>query len=166
MSLTVILSVGRDPQSLGARSLVMQSAGYIVVSAYSVKEAIDRFQEGDFDLILMCQSLPPEEKDRLSRWIRAAGSGIPVVSVSGDVCEESVVDGVTVGSDPRTLLWGLREVLINAQNRAAENRAARAAKLPARPEATAPQIKKPPRSSHEQSAQPSAKSLIPFRRAG
>ena len=50
MPLGVALAVGLDPSLLRTRSQVLQSAGYIVVSASSVKEAVDYFQAGDFDL--------------------------------------------------------------------------------------------------------------------
>lgn len=119
MALTVVLSVGLDPGLLGTRNLILQSAGYIVVSAYSIREAVDRFQEGDFDLVLLCQSIPARERDNLSCWIRASGSRIPVVSVSGHSCQNDEFAGVTVGSEPGALLWGIREVLINAENSAA-----------------------------------------------
>ena len=62
MSLTIVLSIGFDPSLLETRSLVLQSAGYMVESASSLKEAVNRFQSGDFDLVLLCRSVP--RKDR------------------------------------------------------------------------------------------------------
>ncbi|HTW82119.1 MAG TPA: hypothetical protein VME23_21420 [Terracidiphilus sp.] len=116
MALTFVLSVGLDRELLGTRNLVLQSAGYTVVAAYSVKEAVDRLQGGDFDLVLLCQSIPANERDRLSRWIRASGSRIPAVSVSAKLRLSDAFSGVTVDSDPDALLRGVREVLISAKN--------------------------------------------------
>jgi DNA-binding response OmpR family regulator len=168
MAQTVVLSVGFDPQLLVTRDLVLRSAGYIVVSVYSLKEAAERFQGGDFDLVLLCQSIPAKEKDRLCSWIRATGSGIPVVAVSGSLYPRDVDAGVTVGSDPRTLLWGIREVLINSENLAAEKRATRKAMSPDRQALTAAQEKMPSRPStgHEQQAGSAEGRLVALRRAG
>jgi DNA-binding response OmpR family regulator len=142
MALTVVLSVGLDPDLLRTRSLVLQSAGYMVVSAYSVKEAVDQFQAGDFDLVLLCQSIPTKERDGLTWWMRASAPGTPVVSVSGKLFSDDVVAGVTVGSEPSALLWGIREVLINAKSRTA-----RRANPLGKQEVDAAQMKRPLRPS-------------------
>jgi CheY-like chemotaxis protein len=63
MPLTIVLSVGFDPALLMTRVLVLQSAGYLVEQASSVTKAIDLFQAGDFDLVLLCHSVP--RKDRV-----------------------------------------------------------------------------------------------------
>lgn len=142
MALTAVLSVGLDPGLLRARNLVLQSAGYIVVSAYSVREAVDQFQAGDFDLVLLCQTIPAKERDGLTWWMRASGSRIPVVNVAGNLYSGDVVAGITVGSEPSALLWGIREVLINTKNRTARD----VATLGKQKGDAAP-MKKPPRPS-------------------
>lgn len=114
MALTLVLSVGLDPELLNTRNLVLQSAGYSVVRAFSLKAAVDCFRTFDFDLVLLCQSIPTKEKDSLTSWIRASGSRIPVVSVSGQFCQDDASTGLTISSDPGSLLWGIREVLIDA----------------------------------------------------
>ena len=83
MALTLVLSVGLDTELLSTRNFVLHSAGYIVIAAFSPKEAVDRLRDGDFDLVLLCQSIPTKEKDHLALWIRASGSRIPVISISG-----------------------------------------------------------------------------------
>ena len=47
MQLTVILAVGVDSSLIGTQPSVWQSAGYIIIPARSIKEAIDHFQVGD-----------------------------------------------------------------------------------------------------------------------
>jgi len=163
MPLTVVLSVGLDPQLLTTRNLVLQSAGYTVVSAYSTKEAVDRFRGDDFDLVLLCQTVPVNEKDHLTLWIRASGSRIPVVSVSGRLCQDDVPAGVTVGSDPTALLWGIREVLINAANRVARTAMSRD-----KQDVAATQGKKSPRPStgFEQQTKTTKARLVRLARTG
>jgi DNA-binding response OmpR family regulator len=113
MALTLVLSVGLDSKLLDTRKLVLQSAGYTVVRAFSLKAAVDCFQTFDFDIVLLCQSISTKEKGRLTSWIRASGSRIPVVSVSENLCEEDHLAGVTVGCEPDALLLNLRKALNN-----------------------------------------------------
>lgn len=163
MALPVVLSLGRDQELLSTRNLVLRFAGYIVVSAHSIDEAVDRLQEVRFDLVLLCQSIPAKEKDRLTCWIRAFASGIPVVSVSGNLCPGDVVAGLTVGSDPRQLLRGIREVLIDARNSAA-----RAAAALDDQEVTATQSKKPPMpgTGYKQQTETTMERFAPLARIG
>ena len=53
MPLTVVLAVGLDPSLLANRGSVWQSAGYLVTSIGSIKEAIPHIRGGCFDLVLL-----------------------------------------------------------------------------------------------------------------
>lgn len=114
MALTLVLSIGLDAELLSIRNSVLKSAGYFVVPAYSLKEAVDHFAGGDFDLVLLCQSVPIKDKDRLTSWIRASGSRIPVVSVSAKLNEDDHLAAMTIDRDPDGLLVAINKVLINA----------------------------------------------------
>ena len=81
MSLTLVLAVGLDSPLLASQSSVFRSAGYSVTSARSVRDAIDHFQDGDFDLILLGDSIPIESKERLTFLIRAFNPRIAVFCV-------------------------------------------------------------------------------------
>jgi len=116
MALTLILSIGLDAELLTTRNLVLQSAGYTVIPAFSIKEAVDRFLGGDFDLVLLCQSIPTKEIDRLTGWIRSSGSRIPVVSVSGILCQADAFGDAIFVSDPNILLAAIREALKKAEH--------------------------------------------------
>ncbi len=119
MELTLVLSVGLDPELLINRNLALQSAGYTVIRAFSLNAAMDCFKTLDFDLVLLCQSIPPKDKDRLTSWIRASGSRIPVVSVSEKLYERDSFADATVYSDPEVLLLGVKEALVKAARPAA-----------------------------------------------
>lgn len=114
MDKTLVLSIGLDAELLSTRNLVLQSAGYIVVPALSLKEALGRLLGGDLDLVLLCQSIPTKDKDRLTSWIRASGSRIPVVSVSGYPGQRDAFADATVEGNPHAVLVGLREALVKA----------------------------------------------------
>jgi len=82
MSLTVVLAVGLDSWLLTAHSKVWRSEGFIVVSAASIREAIGQFRAGDFDLVLLGDSISKENRERLIFLIRDSGSRTPVVCVA------------------------------------------------------------------------------------
>jgi hypothetical protein len=82
------------------------------VSAFSLKEAVDCFLTGDFDLVLLDNSLPAKDRDRLTCLIRASGSRIPVVSVATEHSHDDSFADAMLESDPNKLLVGIRGVLL------------------------------------------------------
>lgn len=79
---SVILALGKDPTILSTRSLILHSGGYIVKSSTSLDEAVALTGYVDADLVLLCHSIPAEERDWVIRTIRASGSRIPVYTVA------------------------------------------------------------------------------------
>jgi DNA-binding response OmpR family regulator len=114
MPLILVLAVGLDSSLLEARNNILRSAGFLVESALSVKEAVARFLAGDFDLVTLCHSIPKKESDRLTCLIRASGSRTPVVSISGNPGQLDAFANATLEADPDKLLIGIREVLEKA----------------------------------------------------
>ena len=109
---TVVLAVGRDPVLLETRSQVLQAAGYTVIPERSLKKAVVMFGDGDFDLVLLCHSIPAQDRERLTQLLREHTSRTPIVSVS---CNLSALDSfadATLGNDPKELILGLRELLV------------------------------------------------------
>ena len=115
MPLTIVLSVGFDLSLLRARGLVLSSAGYLVESASTVKGAADRFQSGDFDLVLLCHSVPRKDRDRLTSLIRASGSRTPIVSIAGNLGECDAFANATLEDGPNNFLARIRDVLAKAE---------------------------------------------------
>lgn len=111
MSETLVLSVGLDPLTLYSREAVLRSAGYIVVSALSIKDAFHLFQNGDFDLIVLCHTVPVRDRDRLIWLIRQSGSRIPVASILGTPGKETVFSDAALDQNPVKLLPGIRRLL-------------------------------------------------------
>jgi CheY-like chemotaxis protein len=100
MSQTLVLSVGSDPMLLDTRNLLMQAAGYIVVSVNSLKEAFPLFQDGDFDLVILCHTLPQQDRERLTSLIRASGSRVPIHAVSVGASQCDVFAAATLEKTP------------------------------------------------------------------
>jgi CheY-like chemotaxis protein len=108
---TLVLSVSLDPIALYAREAVLRSAGYIVVSTSSIKEAIHLFQDGDFDLMILCPTLSAKDRERLTGWIRASGSRIPIASISSASREHIVCPDTTFEKNPVELVAGIKCML-------------------------------------------------------
>jgi len=116
MSITVVLGVGLDSWLLAAHEAIWRSAGFVVVPAASIREAIDHFQAGDFDLVLLGQSISIESEERLNFLVRAAGSHTPVVSISSLIGDQKLRTYGTPASDSNTLLAGMVELLAERES--------------------------------------------------
>jgi CheY-like chemotaxis protein len=116
----IVLAVGFEPSLMTARMLVLQSAGYVVVRESSLKETVDHLQSGDFDLMLLCHSVPATDREHLTSLIRTSGLRIPIVSIAGSLGECDAFANATLEDGPNKFLAGIREVL----NKAAKTPAA------------------------------------------
>lgn len=111
MSLTVVLAVGLDSSLLAGQSSVWQSAGFIVTSTGSIREAIGHIRDGDFDLILLGHSIPIDSWERLTFLIRANGSRTPVVSITDSSTGCDSFADATVRNEPSDLLQSIGELM-------------------------------------------------------
>jgi DNA-binding response OmpR family regulator len=108
----LILTVGLDTSLLSARNVILQSAGYTTVSAFSIQDAASSFLSGDFDLVVLDDSLPAKDSDRLTSLIRASGSRIPVIAVASQDSPLKSFADTTVEADPIKFRVGVRKVLL------------------------------------------------------
>src|ERR1700710_705455 len=105
------LSVGSHPNLVGLRNAALQSEGYIVTSAFSLREAVSLFHDGDFDLILLCHSVPEIDRNRLACLIRASGSRIPLFTVAGQFTHHDAFADATLEDRPDKLLTRIQDVM-------------------------------------------------------
>ena len=82
-----------------------------MLAANSVKEAINHFKAGDFDLVLLGHSVPVDAKERLAFLIRATGSRVPVVSIAGSSEHHDSFADATFDHDSTNLLSGIGDLL-------------------------------------------------------
>ena len=111
MLLTVVLAVGLEPSLLATQSTEWKSAGYIVQSAGSLREAIGHFRDGDFDLVLLGNSISVENRERLTFLIRASGAQTPVVLMESRSADFDSLADATLKNDSSEILTGLGELL-------------------------------------------------------
>jgi len=111
MCSTAILAVGLDlPVTEGDRR-AWQSAGYFVTWTNSIREAIEWFRVGDFDLVLLGGSIPLESRERLAFLIRASGSNTPVVSIVDSSADCDAFAEATSGHEPGEVFRRIGEIL-------------------------------------------------------
>jgi DNA-binding response OmpR family regulator len=76
----------------------LRKEGYEVVSALDGQEALDRFREGSFDLIVLDVMLPKVDGFEVCRQLRAR-STVPIIMLSAKTEELDKVLGLELGAD-------------------------------------------------------------------
>src|SRR5438270_4503175 len=107
---TVVLMVGQDRVLTETRSQVLRTAGYIVVPAFTPRQAIDEFVQGDFDLVLLCHSIPEDTRERLVDVLRKHTSRTPIISVASFEGQFDGFADATIANDPNLLVASLRKI--------------------------------------------------------
>lgn len=79
----VILCVDDEPNALILRKLVLQKAGYDVITAISAVQALDVLTTQKVDLVLSDQLMPGQTGTELTRQIKNKWPNIPVILLSG-----------------------------------------------------------------------------------
>jgi DNA-binding response OmpR family regulator len=100
----VALAVGPDPLLLETRGQVPRNAGYTVVSALSVEQALQSFVSVDFDIIILCHSIPVRERERLTYAIRRHSPNTRVVVIAGRLSALDSFSDAALDNDPEILL--------------------------------------------------------------
>lgn len=111
MPTTVVLAVGLASEHLAAQTKLLGSAGLIIVPVWSIREAIENFKNGDFDLVLLGHSLAAESKERLASLIHRSGSRTPVISIGNSSGDSDPFTDATVAYEPANLHTGIADFL-------------------------------------------------------
>ena len=96
----LILSAGRDPDLLKARNTALVAQGYKVAAASDTFEVVDKLLNGDFDLVLLCHTMPDEDRRRLARIVAGHSPSTPVVLISKNGCEGILAEAGIVQCSP------------------------------------------------------------------
>lgn len=79
----MILCVDDEPNSLVLRKLVLQKAGYDVLTANSAMLALDILASRQVDLVLSDQLMPGQTGTELARQIKNRWPSLPIILISG-----------------------------------------------------------------------------------
>lgn len=76
-----ILCVGHHPQLMAIRETVLRVAGYRVIEAYTVDDALQVFKSFDVDIVVICHSIPTKTRQRLVLAMKEARPLTPVIAL-------------------------------------------------------------------------------------
>ena len=109
----LLLSVGLDPLLMGIRTKLLADAGYVVMPSFTSREAFQIFVSRDIDLVILCHTIPPEEKIKLIDSIKERSKQTPVVAIHADgEADGNRVDAYVHSLDgPEALLSCVAKVL-------------------------------------------------------
>ncbi len=99
-----ILSVGYSPELLKSRTLLLESAGYVVHEESSCSRALDRAIANEVDLVLLCHTLSKSEMTVLLSSLAERKQLLPVLCMrKNEFC--TAIDGsIPAPSAPSRLL--------------------------------------------------------------
>jgi DNA-binding NtrC family response regulator len=113
MPITMVLAIGLDSTFLHAQRQALKAAGYFVCSSQSPNAAIDEFREGDFDMVLIGQSVEAERKERLIAMIRDTGSRVPIICVAEPASYFDTMAAAIAAIEPRYEMRSLGDLLVS-----------------------------------------------------
>lgn len=113
----VILYAGRDHGLMQSRRVLLEQEGYVVNVCDNTEEFVARFLDGDYDLVLLCNSLRDAERERLTSLVHRFSRRTPVLLVSNLPGGGKGVDDVCSG-EPQTVLDTISRLLPPAARRA------------------------------------------------
>jgi len=100
-----ILSVGYDRNLMSSRSLLLRHAGYLVEEAYSRREAEEIARSDMIGLVLICHTVPEDEKAAIISAVRKQESLVPIICIADhDYYRLRADDCSVVSNTPAELL--------------------------------------------------------------
>ena len=94
-----ILVVDDEPSIVDAVATVLRYEGFEVEEARTGRAALQKAQDGSFDLIVLDVMLPDLDGLEVTRRIRADGREVPVLFLTAKSEVEDLVAGLTIGGD-------------------------------------------------------------------
>ena len=107
----VILYAGRDQALLQTRRLILQEQGYVVEVCDNTEEFVGKFLDGDFDLVLLCNSLRDGERERLCSLVHRFSQRTPVLVVRSLPEHTSHSAEYACTGEPQTILAGISRLI-------------------------------------------------------
>lgn len=93
-----ILYVEDDLSLIDGLKYTLETSGYLVDNAHTVRQALALYKNGQYDLLLLDVTLPDGTGFDICREVRAA-STIPIIFLTASDQEVSIVRGLDMGGD-------------------------------------------------------------------
>jgi len=111
----VILCVDDHVPSLMLRKLILENAGFTVVTAENATDGLARLQESHVDLAIVDYYLPDMDGTKLAIEIKTQRPGLKILMMSGSIEEPGMRDSVdgflTKGGPTREFLDLVRKLI-------------------------------------------------------
>jgi DNA-binding response OmpR family regulator len=111
----LILSVDDEPTILYTRQLILEKAGYQVLSAANGEEALLVFSTCAVDLVLLDYSMPGIDGGLAAQEMKRGKRSVPIIIVSATSVPNAIIahvdDYMTKGESPRVLLKKIDQLL-------------------------------------------------------
>ena len=109
----LLLSVGFDPLLMRTRTSLLSDAGYSVVPSFTSRDAFESFISRDIDLVILCHTIPEQDKTKLITSMKERNKRTPIISIHANgEADGKLVDAYVHGLDgPETLLSCVANVL-------------------------------------------------------
>jgi len=111
MGTTTVLAIGVYAALFNPEQAAWLSAGYVVRAAATVRDALKQFTDGDFDVVLLGNSISLESRERLAFLIRTSGSLVLVVCITDTPGDCDGFADATIRNEPDQLLQRIVELL-------------------------------------------------------
>ena len=99
-----------------AIKLNLELEAYNVTSVYNGKNALLKFQEGRYDLIILDVMLPEVNGFDICESIRLENSKVPILFLTAKSSNEDKLTGLRIADDYLTKPFNLKELMLRVQN--------------------------------------------------
>ncbi len=96
-NLKSILIVDDEANLRSTLSLILKRAGYLIQSAATAEEALDRLRKKNFDLLFLDLKMPDGDGQRLLPEIRRLDPDLPVFILTANPSQGDATDGLQQG---------------------------------------------------------------------
>ena len=104
-----------------AIKLNLELEQYNVTSVYNGKNALLKFQEGRYDLIILDVMLPEVNGFDICESIRLENSKVPILFLTAKSSNEDKLTGLKMADDYLTKPFNLKELLLRVNNLISKN---------------------------------------------
>ena len=99
-----------------AIKLNLEIEGHNVISVFNGKNAISKFKEGRFDLLILDVMLPEMNGFDICQSIRLENSIVPILFLTSKSTNEDKIKGLSMADDYLTKPFNLKELLLRVEN--------------------------------------------------
>ena len=106
-----LVALGYDQMLVGLRSRVLRMSGYEVEEKFTMTEASESAQSDLIDALVICHSVPNEEKEQLVRAVRNTRKLMPIFCIRTHQYDPSPNNCISVDNSPVAILDSVREAV-------------------------------------------------------